>query len=72
MVKRYFWFLFIALDQLANTALGGYPDETLSSRMGKRQEILIYRVACKALNVFEKDHCQKAIERDEGNKFNKH
>ncbi|MDC3412513.1 hypothetical protein [Terrihalobacillus insolitus] len=35
MVKRYFWNLLISIDQLVNTILGGYPDETLSSRMGK-------------------------------------
>ena len=72
MVKRYLWFMFIAIDQLFNTLLGGYPDETLSSRMGKRQDILVYRVACKVLDVFDKDHCKKSIEYDEGTKFNKH
>lgn len=31
--RRPYWLaLLIALDQLANTLLGGYPDETLSSR----------------------------------------
>jgi len=28
----YFWNLIISVDQLANTVLDGYPDETLSSR----------------------------------------
>lgn len=32
--KRPYWLgLFIGLDQLANTLLGGYVDETLSSRV---------------------------------------
>jgi hypothetical protein len=35
MVKRYVRNLLISLDQLANTILGGDPDETMSSRMGK-------------------------------------
>ena len=72
MVKRYFWFLFIAVDQLANTVLGGYPDETLSSRMGKRPHCPICRILCWFLNFIDKDHCVKSIEYDEGTKFNKH
>ena len=72
MVKRYFWFLFIAIDQLINTILGGYPDETLSSRMGKRPHCPVCRFVCRLLDIIDKDHCQKSIEWDEGNKQNKH
>lgn len=32
---KYIWNLLIAIDQLFNTILGGDPDETMSSRMGK-------------------------------------
>lgn len=68
MVKRYFWFLLVAIDQLVNTILGGYPDETLSSRMGKRarngDKVAI--TFCKVLDVIDKDHCEKYIEEDEG------
>lgn len=72
-IKRYFWFLFIAFDQLLNTLLFGYPDETLSSRMGKRQDkCKVCRFICRILNIFESDHCQKSIEDDEGNSWNKH
>lgn len=35
MVKKYIWNLLISIDQLCNTILGGDPDETMSSRMGK-------------------------------------
>lgn len=31
-VKLYFWYIFIAVDQLANVILFGSPDETLSAR----------------------------------------
>ena len=66
-MKRYFWNLLISIDQLANTLLGGYPDETLSSRMGKRvDDCVVCNVACKFLSLFEKEHCKKSIERDEG------
>lgn len=65
---RYLWNLFIAVDQLVNTIFGGYPDETISSRMGKRarkgDKFAIH--FCSVLDVLEKDHCEKSIERDEG------
>jgi hypothetical protein len=35
-MKRYIWNLLISIDQLFNVLLGGDPDETMSSRMGKR------------------------------------
>lgn len=71
-IKRYFWFLFIAIDQFVNVAFGGYPDETLSSRMGKRPKCKVCRFICRLLNIIDPNHCQKSIEMDEGNKWNKH
>jgi hypothetical protein len=72
MVKQYGWNLLISLDQLLNTLLGGHPDETLSSRMGKyvqKGRGVIPCVLCKILDVIfrEKDHCIKNIESDRGN-----
>jgi hypothetical protein len=32
---RYGWNLLIGLDQFANVVLGGNPDETISSRVGR-------------------------------------
>jgi hypothetical protein len=68
MIKRYIWNVLISLDQLANTLTGGYPDETFSSRMGKRARKgdRLGICVCKVLNVLERDHCEKSIERDEG------
>lgn len=71
MVKamRYIFNILISLDQLANTLLGGDPDETMSSRMGKRIASGncwgCYRV-CRILHFIDKDHCRKSIEEDEG------
>ena len=64
----YFWNIFIALDQLLNTVLGGYPDETISSRAGKAQRSgkLWGCVLCRVLDVFDKGHCDRVIEHDEG------
>lgn len=42
MVKHYIWNLLIAIDQFFNALFAGDPDETLSSRMGKRA-----RLGCK-------------------------
>lgn len=35
-MKRYIWNLLISIDQLVNTITGGDPDETISSRCGKK------------------------------------
>lgn len=60
--------LFVALDQLLNTIFGGDEDETMSSRLGKdaRRGRFVGCVLCKMLDWIDKDHCEKAIERDEG------
>lgn len=67
-MKRYFWNVLISLDQLGNALAAGSPDETISSRAGKamRDGKRWGCVLCKFLNWFEKDHCAKSIELDEG------
>lgn len=37
-VRLYLWQVLIALDQLANAVLGGYPDETLSARAWRKAQ----------------------------------
>jgi len=67
---NYLWRIFIALDQLANTILGGDEDETISSRIGKivegRNNCWICRIICNLLNKIDQNHCKEAIEPDEG------
>ncbi len=69
-VARYFWNLLISVDQLFNTILGGYPDETMSSRMGKRlvkkKDCALCAFLCRLLNYLDENHCVDAIEWDEG------
>lgn len=67
-MKRYLWNILISLDQFANTVLGGFPDETISSRAGKamREGKAWGCVLCRFLNLFENEHCVKSIEPDEG------
>lgn len=67
-MKRWFWNVLVSMDQFANTLLGGNPDETLSSRMGKaieRGTCYLCRPICWLLHKIDPDHCIKTIERDE-------
>ena len=70
MVKRYIWNALIALDQFINAVVFfGDPDETMSSRMGKhlaKHDCPFCNFVCNLLNLIQKDHCTKSIEKDEG------
>ena len=68
-MKRYIWNILISIDQFINTVLGGDPDETISSRMGKhlaKHDCPFCNFMCGLLNLIQKDHCVKSIEADEG------
>ena len=69
---RYFWNILIAIDQLGNAILGGDPDETISSRMGKmirnKTATPLEHGLCDVLDVIDKDHCEESIEEDEGSR----
>ena len=67
MIFKYIWNVLIALDQLANALLGGDPDETLSSRMGKRINTCVFcRFFCWVADKIDPNHCVKSLEYDEG------
>lgn len=67
-VTQYFFNLLVAFDQLANTFLGGDPDETVSSRAAKAADngTKWGCVLCKLLDYVDNGHCGRYIERDEG------
>lgn len=68
-IKTYFWNVLIAVDQAANTVLGGDPDETISSRAAKRQHEQKWAcLLCRFLHWIDKNHCPKSIELDEGSR----
>jgi len=71
-IKLYLINFLVSIDQLLNTILGGYPDETISSRIGKyirrNSPGWLPNKLNKFLGFLEKDHCVKSIEDDEGNK----
>lgn len=60
--------LAVSFDQLANTVAGGSEDETISSRAAKAARAKRWWgcVLCRLLHVFDRDHCERSIEADEG------
>ena len=55
--------ILIAVDQVANAVLGGWPDETLSSRCYRLNSKPKWRFMEKLVNTlffFQPDHCHKA------------
>lgn len=70
MFKKYLVNLLIAIDEFANALTFGSPDETISSRAGKAMQKgkTWGCVLCKFLNLFQKDHCQLAIDKADGSR----
>jgi hypothetical protein len=60
---RYTYGILIALDQLGNAILGGYPDETLSTRaaIARRSGKRWGCVLCKVLDWIDTNHCHRAL-----------
>lgn len=61
----YFRRVLIAVDQLLNALLGGWPDETLSSRAWRWELSGIHswpRRVIDTLFFWETDHCQESYE----------
>lgn len=58
----------IAIDQLLNAVTGGDPDETISSRVGKRRDAAerFFAAVIDKLFFWQKDHTKESIEPDEG------
>ena len=70
--KTYFYNLGVGVDQLANTILGGNPDQTISGRLGRRiqegkatkLEIVLCRILS-FLDPYTDRHCVDSIDIDE-------
>lgn len=67
-MNAYLWRNLISFDQSLNTLFNGDPDETISSRAAKsrRKGHAFGCILCKLLDYIEKDHCEKSLEKDEG------
>lgn len=66
-VKMYFHNLLVAIDQLFNVLLAGYPDETLSSRSWRcRNKKKFWKCMVCIINfiMFDKHHCENASKRE--------
>jgi len=71
MIKKYLHNLIIAIDQLANTILGGDPDMTISGRLGRNYKDSWMRKTVDWMFSWQKrpgGHCSNAEwwEQDEG------
>ena len=69
-IKRYIWNLLIALDQIINTACGGYPDETFSSRVHRKAEAGQWfwkrlRSLINGLFFWQQNHCLESYQSEQ-------
>ncbi len=69
MIKNYILQMLIAVDQLFNTFLAGYADETLSSRCYRLKRDKVTSIPCNIIDAIfffdtrrGKQHCQLAYE----------
>ena len=71
-MKRYMLNILIGFDQWVNTWIAGDPDETISSRLGKRvvsgKATFPERWLALILNWLDPNHVFDAIEPDEGDR----
>jgi hypothetical protein len=71
-LKRYFWYLLVAVDQLLNVLVGGFPDETFSARTWRKAEAgqWFWQALRRLIDGFfrlifkQDDHCQKSYENE--------
>lgn len=69
-MKQYLINFALFLDEGLNTLTGGDPGETVSSRAGKglKEGKTWACVLCRFLDLFQKDHCLKSINPDDGSR----
>jgi hypothetical protein len=68
-LKVYLLNLIYVLGLVLNTIFLGDPDETMSSRMGKKAErgdCWLCKTLCGWIDKIDQRHCQDAIKRHEG------
>lgn len=62
VMKGYVYRVLIGLDQFGNTLLNGAPDETISSRAGRRREKWYWKPVVGFLEWLSPGHCDRAIQ----------
>ena len=69
MLKKYLFNILISLDQLANTILGGSPDETISSRLERNYDDSWMEKSVNWLFRWQGgEHCDKSLEPEDRSK----
>ena len=68
-IKFWFWDILIALDQFLNAFLGGYPDETFSSRCHRKAKAgqWFWKFLSKIVDkifFWDKRHCLESFENE--------
>ena len=65
-MSRYFHNLAVSIDQLANTLLAGYPDETLSARSWRCRDKKRWFILMKVINFIahNQHHCEQAFTKE--------
>lgn len=71
MIRRWLKQTLVAVDQLANALLGGWADETLSSRLWRNRARPGWKQARAALDFVaaclgDKNHCRASYESESG------
>lgn len=75
MIRKWVLNILIGIDQLGNALVGGDPDETISSRLGKLKlkhggtiprTRPLSKIIDMGLNAIDPNHSIDAIEHDEG------
>lgn len=65
-LKTYIFHVLVGIDQLVNTMLAGWPDETLSSRAHrayvKNKPLKFFRHIINAIFWWQTDHCSSAYD----------
>lgn len=65
-IGKYLLNIAISIDQLGNALSFGSPDETISSRFGRRFPNSLFAKFINILFFWQNDHVREAIEYDEG------
>ncbi len=65
-MSRYFHNVLVSVDQLANTLLAGYPDETLSARSWRCRDKKRWFILMKVINFLahNQHHCELAFAKE--------
>lgn len=65
-MSSYFRNVLVSIDQLANTLLAGYPDETLSARSWRCRDKKRWFITMKVINFFAHNphHCELAFTKE--------